>query len=151
MDSLQVKRRYYNVKDGRGKVKDYVKYFKALPIDRDEATQSGLLQTAVGRNAFSIANAGSDELIASHSAAQITDQAAVQIAQAAPNDSSLQAVGMRQVLDGKPIAQAVNTMLVAKLMVSEGQQSQSGDMFDFDDSGLKIVQEMAKIASSKPI
>jgi hypothetical protein len=102
MDSLQVKRRYYNVKDGRGKVKDYVKYFKALPIDRDEATQSGLLQTAIGRNAFSIANAGSDELIASHSAAQITDQAAVQIAQAAPNDSSLQAVGMRQVLDGKP-------------------------------------------------
>jgi hypothetical protein len=36
-------------------------------------------------------------------------------------------------------------------MVSEGQQSQSGDMFDFDDSGLKMVQEMAKIASSKPI
>ncbi len=138
-----------NVKDGRGKVKDYVNYFKALPIERDEASQQGLLQTAVGKNAFAIANAGSDELIASHGAAQITDQAAVSIAQAAPNDARLQSVGIRLVLDGKSITQAANTMLAVKLMSGEGTGNASEDMFGFDDSAMQDAESMAKIASSK--
>ncbi len=117
-----------NVKVNRGKVRDYIKYFKALPIERGEATQSGLLQTAVGRDAYTIANAGSDELIASHGAAQISDAKAVAIAQAAPNNAKLQAVGIRFVMDGKSIKHAVNTMRALKLMADEGRGNASADM-----------------------
>lgn len=138
-----------NVKDGRGKVKDYVRYFQAIPVERSEATQRGLLQTAVGRDAYTIANAGSDELIASHNASQLTDQAATQIAQAAPKNGALQAVGMRMVLDGKSITQAVNTMAAVKLMTQERGGDTTGDLFGFDDSSMRDAQAMAKIAGQE--
>lgn len=138
-----------NVKDGRGKVKDYVRYFQSIPVERSEATQRGLLQTAVGRDAYTIANAGSDELIASHNASQLTDQAATQIAQAAPKNGALQAVGMRMVLDGKSTTQAVNTMAAVKLMAQERGGAETEDMFGFDDSSMRDAQAMAKIAGQE--
>ena len=138
-----------NVKDGRGKVKDYVRYFQSIPIERGEATQRGLLQTAIGRDAYTIANAGSDELIASHNASQLTDQAATQIAQAAPKNGALQAVGMRMVLDGKSTTQAVNTMAAVKLMAQERGGAETEDMFGFDDSSMRDAQTMAKIAGQE--
>lgn len=138
-----------NVKDGRGKVKDYVRYFQSIPVERSEATQRGLLQTAVGRDAYTIANAGSDELIASHNASQLTDQAATQIAQAAPKNGALQAVGMRMVMDGKSITQAVNTMAAVKLMAKERGGAETEDMFGFDDSSMRDAQAMAKIAGQE--
>ena len=138
-----------NVKDGRGKVKDYVRYFQSISIERGEATQRGLLQTAIGRDAYTIANAGSDELIASHNASQLTDQAATQIAQAAPKNGALQAVGMRMVLDGKSITQAVNTMAAVKLMTQERGGDTTGDLFGFDDSSMRDAQAMAKIAGQE--
>lgn len=138
-----------NVKDGRGKVKDYVRYFQSIPVERSEATQRGLLQTAIGRDAYTIANAGSDELIASHNASQLTDQAATQIAQAAPKNGALQAVGMRMVADGKSITQAVNTMAAVKLMQQERGGDTTGDLFGFDDSSMRDAQAMAKIAGQE--
>ena len=138
-----------NVKDGRGKVKDYVRYFQSISIERGEATQRGLLQTAIGRDAYTIANAGSDELIASHNASQLTDQAATQIAQAAPKNGALQAVGMRMVLDGKSTTQAVNTMAAVKLMAQERGGAETEDMFGFDDSSMRDAQTMAKIAGQE--
>lgn len=138
-----------NVKDGRGKVKDYVRYFQSIPTERGEATQRGLLQTAIGRDAYTIANAGSDELIASHNASQLTDQAATQIAQAAPKNGALQAVGMRMVLDGKSTTQAVNTMAAVKLMAQERGGAETEDMFGFDDSSMRDAQAMAKIAGQE--
>lgn len=138
-----------NVKDGRGKVKDYVRYFQSIPVERSEATQRGLLQTAVGRDAYTIANAGSNELIASHNASQLTDQAATQIAQAAPKNGALQAVGMRMVMDGKSITQAVNTMAAVKLMQQERGGDTTGDLFGFDDSSMRDAQAMAKIAGQE--
>lgn len=138
-----------NVKDGRGKVKDYVRYFQSISIERGEATQRGLLQTAIGRDAYTIANAGSDELIASHNASHLTDQAATQIAQAAPKNGALQAVGMRMVLDGKSTTQAVNTMAAVKLMAQERGGAETEDMFGFDDSSMRDAQAMAKIAGQE--
>jgi len=138
-----------NVKDGRGKVKDYVRYFQSIPVERSEATQRGLLQTAVGRDAYTIANAGSNELIASHNASQLTDQAATQIAQAAPKNGALQAVGMRMVMDGKSITQAVNTMAAVKLMQQERGGDTTGDLFGFDDSSMRDAKAMAKIAGQE--
>lgn len=137
-----------NVKDGRGKVKDYVRYFQAVPVERSEATQRGLLQTAVGRDAYAIAVSGSDELIASHGAAQLSDQAAVAIAQAAPKDQRLQAVGLKLIIDGKPIHTAVNTMRAVGVMASERKAAGvQGDIFGFDDSAMLEAIEMAKGAS----
>ncbi len=68
-----------------------------------------------------IADAGSDVLIAIHKGEQISDAAAVAIAQAAPNNAKLQAVGIRYVMDGKSIKYAVNIMHALKLMADEAR------------------------------
>ena len=136
-----------NIRDGQGKVRDYVDYFHATGIGRATAEQRGLLARAIGKRAFTIANDGSPDLIAAHRAGTITDEAAVAIAGAAPGDGSLQAVGIRAVLDGKTIGQAANTVRAVKLLAGDRADT-TGDMFGFDDSAMREAEAMAKIATS---
>ena len=92
-----------NIRYGQGKVWDYVDFFKSARIDQATAEQRGLLARAVGKRAYAIATEGGDELIAAHRANQLSDEAAVAIANAAPGDARLQAVGIRAVQDGKSV------------------------------------------------
>lgn len=138
-----------NIRDGQGKVKDYVQYFQHAPgLDKAEAESRGLLARATGRRAHTIASEGTPELIAAHSADQLTDAAAVGIASAAPNDARLQALGMKMVQDDKPITLAANTMRAVKAMGPEAKP-QSGDMFGFDESAIRDAEAMARVASTK--
>ena len=59
-----------------GQVKDYVNYFKASGITKEEANLRGLLSRSKGQRTYTIANSGSDELIAAHRNDQITDSEA---------------------------------------------------------------------------
>jgi len=76
----------------------------------------------VGKRAYAIANDGDTELIAAHRSNGISDEAAFAIATAAPKDGRLQAVGIRAVLDGKPIVQAANIMRAVKMMAGEREE-----------------------------
>ncbi len=136
-----------NIRDGQGKVKDYVNYFKESGIDREDAESRGLLARATGKRSFTIANQGSDELIASVRADQIGDEAAYYIALNAPGDSRLQSVGIKAIQDGKSANTATNMMQAVKALA--GEQDTTTDMFGFDDSAIKEAEEMAKIASQK--
>lgn len=136
-----------NIRDGQGKVKDYVNYFKESGIDRDEAESKGLLARAIGKRSFTIANQGSEELIAAVRGDQVGDEAAYYIALNAPNDSRLQNVGIQAVMDGKSMNVAVNTMQAVKALASENDTTT--DMFGFDDSAIKEAEAMARIASQK--
>ena len=138
-----------NIRDGQGKVRDYVDYFQATGIDRATAEQRGLLARSTGKRAYAIANDGSPELIAAHRAGAVSDEAAVAIAGAAPGDSRLQAVGIRAVQDGKTIAQAANTVRAVKLLAGERADDAAGDLFGFDDSAMREAESMAKIATAK--
>ncbi len=137
-----------NIRDGQGKVRDYVDYFTATGIARDEAERRGLLARAIGKRAYTIASDGAAELVAAHRAGQLTDEAAVAIASAAPGDGRLQAVGIRAVPDGKPIGQAANTMRAVQLM-ADNRTDTTGDMFGFDDSAMREAEQMAKIATAE--
>lgn len=138
-------------RDGQGSVADYVQYFKQPAFDgeqgRQEAESRGLLARATGKRAYTIARSGTPELIAAHRVEAIKDEAAVAIAQAAPNDKRLQALGMKMVQAGKPIHAAANSMRAVKAM--GGDTVATGDMFGFDDSAIKEAEAMARVASAK--
>jgi len=136
-----------NIKDEKGKVKDYVTYFKGTGISREEADSRGLLARSIGKRAFTVANEGSKELIAALNNDAVTEEGAFLIAKNAPNSPSLQAVGIQQVIDGKPIATAVNMMQAVKAMSGGGEQTV--DMFGFDETALKEAEAMAKIAAKR--
>lgn len=136
-----------NIRDGQGKVKDYVQYFRNAPgLTEDEANARGLLARAIGKRAWTIASKGDAELIAAHAADRLTDEAATQIAQAAPNNGALQALGIKLVQEGRPIGQAANTM---RAVSTFGRGPQTGDMFGFDDSAIQDATRMAQLATSK--
>lgn len=138
-----------NIRDNQGKVKDYVQYFQATGIDRAEADRRGYTARALGRRAHTIATEGSEETIAAHSAGRITDEGAERISQTAPGDARLQAVGVKSTQDGKSITHATNMMQAVKAL-SGGQQGDGmGDMFGFDDSGMREAEQMATLAASK--
>jgi site-specific DNA-cytosine methylase len=136
-----------NIRDEKGTVKDYVQYFKGSGITQEEAQSRGLLDNVKGTRAFAIANFGSPELVAAHGARQLSDEAAAQIALAAPQDSRLQAVGLKVRQDGKSDEAAVNAVRAVKAIARE--QNTTTDMFGFDDSLIKEAVEMAKIAERK--
>ena len=136
-----------NIRDGQGKVKDYVNYFKASGITPQDAESRGLLARATGKRAFTVASQGSDELIAAVRNDQVPDEAAYFIALNAPNDSRLQGVGLQAVMDGKSANIAVNTMQAVKALGIENNTTT--DMFGFDDSALKEAQAMAQVAARK--
>ena len=136
-----------NIRDGQGKVKDYVNYFKESGIDREDADARGLLARATGKRSFTIANEGSDELVAAVRGDQIPDEAAYYIALNAPGDSRLQGVGIKAIQEGKSANTATNMMQAVKALA--GEQDTTTDMFGFDDSAIKEAEAMAKIASQK--
>ncbi len=140
-----------NVKDGRGKVKDYVNYFREVKshLTPSEAQEDGLLNTAVGRAAFGISNNGGESLIAAHANDAITDDAAVQIAQNAPQNEALQNLGIKYVNDGKSINFSVNAMRAAQAAGFKG--GDNGDLFGFDDAFAKEAEAVAKEANRQQV
>ena len=138
-----------NIREGQGKVKDYVDFIKATGLTKAEADAQGILARATGRRAYTIADSGTDALITAHRANQLTDEAATRIASAAPNNEALQAVGIKAVQDGKTITVAENMVKAVKTMTDESAMKPGGDMFGFDDSALKEAEALARKASAK--
>lgn len=134
-----------NIREGQGKVKDYVQFFQRPGYSREEAESSGVLARATGKRAFSIATNGVSDLIASHRADLISDEAATQIAETAPQDAALQNLGMKAVMDGKSITNSINLMQAVKSMT--GDRESTGDLFGFDDSAMREAEQMAEYAS----
>ncbi|MES1979724.1 MAG: hypothetical protein V4451_16920 [Pseudomonadota bacterium] len=137
-----------NIRDGQGKVKDYVQYFQGNGLTRAEAESRGLLARATGQRAYTIATDGGPELITAHRAGAVGDDAAMAIARTAPGDARLQAVGIKLIQDGKTIANATNTMQAVRSMAG-GRADTTGDMFGFDDSAMKEAEKMAAFVSRR--
>lgn len=135
-----------NVMDGRGNVKDYIDYFRALKLTEKEARDGGLLQTAVGKNAFDIATKGSEETITSFRNEQINVNQAVTIAKTAPNDEKLQSVGLRYAIKGDSAEKSANMM---RAVASMGGGDTNMDMFGFDDTAIKEAEAIANQATKK--
>jgi len=136
-----------NIRDGQGKVKDYVDYFQGSQIDRQEAESRGLLARAIGKRSYAIATDGSQTLITALRGDVVSDEAAYLIAKNYPNNEKLQSVAVKAIQEGKTIAAAVNLMHAVNVLSEEGNTTV--DLFGQDDSGMREAEDMQKIASKK--
>ena len=107
-----------NIREGQGQVKDYVSFIKNEDMTEEKAESEGILARATGKNAFKIATTGSDLLIDAHASDLISDNAAVKIAQAAPNNEALQTVGLQAIEDGKSVKVAENLVKAVSSMTT---------------------------------
>ena len=137
-----------NIREGQGTVKDYVEFIQATGITEEEADAQGILARQTGRHAYTIASEGSPALVAAHRAGQISDLAATQVSQAAPNNEPLQAVGLKALQEGKSITVSVNIVKAVNSMTRDTAQ-ESGDLFGFDDSAMKEAENLARKAGQK--
>lgn len=137
-----------NIREGQGKVKDYVDFIQATKPRKQEAESQGILARQTGKRAFTIATEGSNSLVTAHRNDQLTDEAATRIAESAPRNEKLQAVGIKAIQDGKTIAVAENMVKAVKYMADESQQD-TGDLFGFDDGAMIEAEELAKSAVKK--
>lgn len=136
-----------NIREGQGKVKDYVEFIKGTKLSEAEADAQGVLARQTGRRAYTIATQGSDVLIASHRNDDITDEAAERLSKAAPQDENLQALGLEALNKGRSITYAENLMKALSTFEPSGEVQ--GDLFGFDDSIMQEAAKMAEIAASK--
>ena len=137
-----------NIREGQGTVKDYVEFIQGTQISEEEADRQGILARQTGRRAYTIASEGSPALVAAHRADQISDIAATQVSQAAPNNETLQAVGLKALQEGKSITVSVNIVKAVNSMTRDTAQ-ESGDLFGFDDSAMKEAENLARKAVQK--
>lgn len=142
-----------NIRDGKGKVTDYVNYFREagnrFGLTEKDYKDRGLLDSSKGKRAYSITVQGSDDLIQSLRGRQVTEDTAYRIADAVPNDPRLQALGLKLVNE-KPLEQAISILKAAKTI--EPKQTEGGgefDLFGFDASAMKLAEDMGKLALKK--
>lgn len=140
-----------NIRDGKGKITDYVNYFKTTGdkygLTREDYESRGLLDGKEGKRAYTVAVQGSDDLIQALRSRQVKEDTAYRIADAVPNDPRLQALGLKLVTE-KPLEQAINILHAAKTIEPKAQE-QGGDLFGFDDSGIKLAEDMGRLALDK--
>lgn len=140
-----------NIREGTGKVKDYVNYFnqtgKRFGLSKEDYESRGLLDRATGKRAYAVAVQGVDDLIQALNAGKVSEDQAYRIASVAPNDSRLQSLGLKLVNE-KPTDQAINILQATKTIPTKTQE-QGGDLFGFDDSAMKEAEQMGKLALDK--
>ena len=140
-----------NIRDGKGKVTDYVNYFREagnrFGLTEQDYKDRGLLDSEKGRKAYTVSVQGSDDLIQALRGRQVKEDTAYRIADAVPNDPRLQALGLKLVNE-KPLEQAINILHAAKTIEPKAQEM-GGDLFGFDDSGMKLAEDMGKLALEK--
>ncbi len=135
-----------NIRDGQGKVKDYVNYFKSTGINRKEAKRRGLVGRALGKIAFDISENGTDTTHAAHRNDIIDDKTAQVISNTAPKNEAVQAAGLKFAQNGDNPELIANKMKV----LSQVKTTQStGDLFGFDDSAIQEAEQMANIVIKK--
>ncbi len=138
-----------NIREGQGKVKDYVDYIKGSELTEEAAHAEGILGRATGQRAYAIATNGSDTLIAAHRNNGLSDDAAARIANAAPGNERLQAVGIKAKANGKSTAVAENMVKAVRSMTDNTGSTSSLDMFGFDDSAIREAEQLARQAGRK--
>lgn len=134
-----------NIRDEKGSVKDYARYFKNYQnLSREEANRRGLLARAKGRAAFSIARDGTDPLYAGFINGAIPEGKAAAIASGAPNNEAAQAAGIKA---AKKMSADELQSYVGILSQETPSQETDGDLFGFDNSAIKEAEEIAKLAA----
>ena len=133
-----------NIKDGKGTVKDYVRFFKESDILDDEISERGLTARSLGRMSYDIAKNGSDSLTSLFLDGKITDAKAAAIASGAPSNEAAQAAGVKA---AKKMSADELKAYVSILNTKQPIQTEGKDLFGFDDSNIKEAEAIAKLVA----
>ena len=136
-----------NIMSEKGTVRDYSNYFKNSDITLEQAQKQGLLSREKGIAGFAIGKYAGDDLYSLYRNKGITDEKAATIAEAAPNDPGLQAVGMKAAKDMKA-DELFNYMQAVKQMQGGAGAAEQLDMFGRDDSAVREAEKIAKEATT---
>jgi len=138
-----------NIRDEQGSIADFAVFFRNSDLTDTEAKDRGYLQRQKGQQGWSIGKYASDDVFAAHQAGRINDAAAAAVAAAAPNNTSLQAVGLKAALEGKNADFAGNLVKAYAGKIQEKQTGGEafGDLFGFDDSAIKESEQEAELVS----
>jgi hypothetical protein len=134
-----------NIAEGRGTVHDQAKYFRELIRTRGEAEASAEAERTgtPGQKAWKIAADAGDDLYRAFTAEELTADQAYAIA-SATDDPDRQALGLKFAKDGKGHEAIRNLLEASKTFKKE--PSHQLDMFGFDDSAFRAMEDMAKAA-----
>lgn len=132
-----------NIKDEKGTIRDYVRYFKSKKMTEAEADKKGLLGRK-GGHAFNIASKAANNLYALFIDGKITDAKAEAIANGAPNNEAAQAAGIKA-------ADRMNAdelqSYTALLSQSKPEENEGGDLFGFNNNVMEEAEKIAKLVA----
>ena len=136
-----------NIRDGQGSIKDYANYFRTSQVDREAATQGGLLSRAKGRAGFEIGRSAGNDLFAAFANDAVSADKAAAIAAAAPNNDTLQraALGRAGNMNADQLGGFVRALSARVTAAPETQT----DLFGSDDSALVQAEQLSKAANAK--
>lgn len=132
-----------NIKDEKGTIRDYARYFKSKKMTEAEAESRGLLQRK-GGHAFNIASKAANNLYSLFIDGKISDAKAEAIANGAPNNEAAQAAGIKA-------AEKMNAdelqSYVAVLSQSTPEENSNGDLFGFNNNVIEEAEKIAKLVA----
>jgi len=135
-----------NIRDEKGSVRDYARFFRDAKITEQDANNEGLLGREKGRDGWTLAHEASPDLWA---AAMDAGELGIEPAQAAaiaraapltkdPRNEGMQAVGIRLALKGtRPALLAESLNALRRRMQPAGDGAAQADLFGFDDRALQ--------------
>ncbi|MBO6305471.1 MAG: hypothetical protein J6M62_10410 [Selenomonadaceae bacterium] len=133
-----------NIRDEKGTVRDFARFFKHHEITETEATENGFLARATGRKAFDIAINGTEALYTGFVNNKITEDKAAAIASGAPLNEAAQAAGIKA---AKKMSADELKAYVSLLAQSKPSAEATADMFGFNDSAIKEAEAIAKLVA----
>lgn len=135
-----------NIAEGRGSVHDQAKYFRNLitTLGEDKANTSAERTGRPGERAWTVAANAGDELYRAFIHEEIKPEQAEAIADST-KDKNRQLLGLKFARDGKN-ADQIKNLLQASNTIKTKPSSQM-DLFGFDDSAFKAMEEMSEAAS----
>lgn len=137
-----------NIRDEKGTTKDYVRYFTTAIYDKGEADRRGLLARVKGKHGWSIGKMGSDLLRSAYLGGKVAERAAVAIAEGAPGNERLQAVGLTKAKTMTAEELKAFMSILSRSGEAKETKAEQGNLFGFDDSYLKEQEQIAKLVSA---
>ena len=137
-----------NIRDGQGRIVDYVRFFRDAGYTKEQAKERGLIRQDKSRIAFAIAENAQDGLLSAYLAGKIGADKAAAIAQASGKSASLQALGM-SIARNNTAEQIASVIIYTKNNIDV--DASQLDMFGNDDAliveGKKMAAQAEKIIS----
>jgi hypothetical protein len=136
-----------NIRDGQGSIKDYANYFRNAQIDREAATQGGLLSRAKGRAGFEIGRSAGNDLYSAFANGAVSADKAAAIAGAAPNNDAVQRAALARA--GNMTAEQLPGFVRVVAGMTTGPAETQTDLFGADDTALVQAERLSKAANAK--